>query len=116
MLIMPHSKEGRWSVIWALLMPGLFCLGSFLARGWYRGIPAGNSLKEDFLKRPLLVLTMLSGMLAGVLAFAIGLRAIVKQKERNLLVWLATFSGALLIFFLLGQTGFFSLFQKEWGI
>ena len=58
---------------------------------------------EDIVKRPALSLTMLAGMLVGILAFITGLIAIIKQKERAPLVFVATIIGALLIAFLIGE-------------
>ena len=58
---------------------------------------------KDIAVRPALALTMLAGMASGISAFIIGLIAIIRQKERALLVYGATLIGALLVIFLLGE-------------
>lgn len=69
----------------------------------YASVPAGNTILEDIAGRPALALTMLAGMLSGISAFAVGLIAIIGQKERSPLVYIATVLGALMIFFLVGE-------------
>jgi hypothetical protein len=49
---------------------------------------------------------MLVGMVAGISAFIVGLIAIIRQKERALLVYVATSIGMLLILFLIGEVLF----------
>ena len=56
--------------------------------------------------RPLLALTMLAGMAAGISGFITGLLAIVKQKENALLVYVSTVIGGLLTLFLVGELAF----------
>lgn len=53
--------------------------------------------------RPALALTMLAGMVAGILAFIVGLLAIVRQKENALLVYVSTVIGALFMLYLAGE-------------
>jgi hypothetical protein len=57
----------------------------------------------DIADRPALALTMLAGMATGVSAFITGLIAIIKLKERSILVYVATIVGAALIVFLIGE-------------
>jgi len=61
---------------------------------------------EDIAVRPALALTMLTGMAAGILAFIVGLTAIMRQKDRALPVYAATLIGMLLILFLIGEVLF----------
>ena len=103
---LPKMRLGKWSVGLIFLMPGLFYLGMWLANNWYDSMPAGETILSDFDQRPLLVLTMLSGMAAGIMASVMGLVAVIKQKERALLVYGSTLLGMLLILFLIGEVLF----------
>ena len=70
---------------------------------FYKSVPAGSTILKDIAIRPALALTMLTGMVSGISAFVIGLIAIIRQKERALLVYGATLIGVLLIIFLVGE-------------
>jgi len=97
----PKIKLGRWSVKLIVLMPLLFYVGFFLARGVYQAIPAGRTIPEDVLRRPLLSLTMLVGMASGVGAFILGFVAITTRKDRSICVYVSTLLGMMFTFFLL---------------
>jgi len=84
-------------------MPVLFFFGSSFTNSLYKSIPAGSSIIEDIVGRPALALTMLAGMVAGIFAFITGLIAIIRQKERALLVYISTLIGMLLILFLISE-------------
>ena len=99
----PKTTLGRWSVGLIVAMPVLFFIGQSLLNLLYKSVPAGNTILEDIAERPALALTMLAGMVSGISAFIAGLIAMVKQKERALLVYAAIIIGALLIIFLLGE-------------
>lgn len=83
-----------------MAMPVLFFVGSSFTNSLYKSVPAGESISEDIAGRPALALTMLAGMVAGISAFITGFVAIIRQKERALLVYLSTTLGMLLILFL----------------
>ena len=101
--ILPKTKLGWWSLGLAVAMPVLFFIGMSFTTLLYKSVPAGGTILKDITVRPVLALTMLAGMASGVSAFIIGLIAIIKQKERALLVYGATLIGALLIIFLSGE-------------
>ena len=84
-------------------MPVLFFIGMSFTILLYKSVPAGGTILKDIAVRPALALTMLSGMVSGISAFVTGLIAIIRQKERAILVYGATLIGALLIIFLLGE-------------
>jgi len=65
-----------------------------------------NTILEDIINRPGVAIPMVVGFLAGITSFATGLSAIVKKKERALLVHISTFVGNLLILFLIGEFAF----------
>lgn len=89
-----------------IAMPILFAIGSSFRDTLYESVSSGDTILEDISKRPALSLTMLLGMAAGVCAFAVGLFAILKKKERAILVYASTVLGALLILFLFGEIVF----------
>lgn len=101
--ILPKTIFGRWSLGLILAMPVLFFIGMSFSTLLYKSVPAGGTILKDIAVRPALALTMLAGMVSGILAFVIGLIAVIRQKERALLVYGATLVGALPILFLLGE-------------
>ncbi|MFC2065915.1 hypothetical protein ACFLUO_02475 [Chloroflexota bacterium] len=104
--ILPKIKLGWWSLGLAAAMPVLFFIGMSFTNLLYKSVPAGGTILKDIAVRPALALTMLAGMVSGISAFTIGLIAIIRQKERALLVYGAILLGALLIIFLLGELTF----------
>jgi hypothetical protein len=89
-----------------IAMPLLFAIGTSFADSLYASAPAGDTIPADIAARPALALTMLAGMLAGILAFITGLLGIVRKRERALLVYISSLIGALLILFLIGEVFF----------
>ena len=104
--LIPGTSMGRWSVGFIALMPILFVIGSSFSGSLYVAVPAGRTLLADISTRPLLALTMLAGMAAGISGFISGLLARVKQKENALLVYISTVIGGLLTLFLIGELAF----------
>ena len=102
-VFLPKTALGKWSLGLIILMLILFFIGSRLVDLLYEGVLSGDTILEDIVARPVLALTMLAGMLSGTLAFFLGMIAIVKLKERALLVYLATVMGGLLLVFLLAH-------------
>ena len=97
---------GKWSVGLIAVMPILLVLGSLFSRTLYESVSAGPTILADIASRPLLALTMLAGMAAGISGFITGLLAIVKHKENALLVYVSTVIGGLLTLFLVGELTF----------
>lgn len=102
----PQSRLGTWSLWFIVAMPILFFVGASVTRLLYPSAPAGNTITEDLSGRPALALSMLAGMVSGILAFITGLIAVTRQKERAFFVYVATITGALLILFLAGEVLF----------
>jgi len=100
---MPKTALGRWSVGLIVAMPILFSIGASFTDWLYPSVPAGDSILADIGARPALALTMLAGMAAGISAFITGLLAILRQKDKALLVYVATVIGAFFILFLAGE-------------
>ena len=104
--LIPTTKLGKWSLGLITAMPTLLFIGTSFTDSLYKLVPAGSTILEDIARRPALAITMLAGMVAGISAFIVGLKAILRQKERALLVYVATSIGMLLILFLIGEVLF----------
>ena len=104
--ILPHSALGRWSdgLIAAMLI--LLLIGTSLADSVYESIQAGGTILEDIAARPVLALTMLAGMAAGVAAFFTGISALFRKKDHSLLVIASSLVGGLLILYLIAEVAF----------
>jgi hypothetical protein len=101
--LMPKTQWGKWSVGLIIIMPLLFIIGSSFTNSIYKSVPAGGTILADIAVRPALALTMLAGMLAGILSFVTGLWAIIPKKERAIPVYISSLIGALLILFLIAE-------------
>ena len=102
----PGTTLGRWSVGFIVVMPILFVFGTSFSSSLYESVSAGRTILADIASRPLVGLTMLAGMAAGISGFITGLLAIVKHKEKALLVYVSTVIGGLLILFLVIEFAF----------
>lgn len=100
---LPKSKLGKYSVSLIIMIFLLFIIGTSFTSSFYRSIPAGDTILEDIKTRPALAVSMLAGMLAGISSFFTGLTAIIKKKEKAVLVYISTAIGIFLLFFLLGE-------------
>jgi hypothetical protein len=103
---MAKTRVGKWSLGLIIAMPLLFTIGMSFTDTLYESVPAGGTILRDIVSRPALALTMLAGMASGVSALITGLIAIIKQKERGILVYAATLVGALLTLFLIAEVAF----------
>lgn len=101
--ILPITSLGKWSVGLIVVMPILFITGTSFANSLYQSVPAGGTILADIAARPALALTMLAGMAAGLSAFITGLLAIIRRKDRTLLVFVSSIIGALFVLFLAGE-------------
>jgi hypothetical protein len=101
--MLPITPLGKASVGLIVAMLLLFVIGTSSTNWLYPSVPAGGTILADIAARPALALTMLAGMAAGISACITGLLAIIRQKERALLVYVSTAIGALLAFFLAGE-------------
>lgn len=102
----PKTGLGKCSVMLIVAMPIFLILGSFFTNSLYGSVPSGDTIFADIMTRPVLALTMLTGMAAGVAAFFTGMVAIVKKRDDTHLVCLATIFGGLLLMFLIGEIVF----------
>ncbi len=100
---LPKTRTGRWSVWLAAAMLGLIFIGPTLDATFYKSVTAGNTILEDLAIRPFLAIPMLLGILSGIMAFVTGLMAIIKHKERAIIVYISTLLGALLLLIVIGD-------------
>ena len=100
---MPKTNIGKWSIGLILAMFILFVIGLSLPNILYASAPASNSLLDDIVNRPLLALSMLAGVGAGISALYTGLVAIIKRKERAILVYGSTLIGLAVTFFVIAM-------------
>ena len=103
---MPKTNLGKWSFWLIVAMPILILIGSSLTNSLYESVPSGDTILEDIANRPVLALSMLAGLASGVGAFITGLVAILKQKERAILVYAASVIGAGTLIFLIVEFSF----------
>lgn len=100
---MPKTTLGKWSVWLGLAFLVLIFIGPTLDATFYKSVTAGDTIFEDLVVRPFLAIPMLLGIASGILAFVLGLTALIKYKERAFLVYLSTILGALLLVFVIGD-------------
>lgn len=93
---MPKTILGKWSLGLIAAFIILFGLGQL-------EVAMGQTGGETFFDNPLLSLTMLGAVLTAVAAFVVGLVAVIKQRERSWLVYLAMLIGAWILTFALGE-------------
>jgi len=101
--LIPKTKLGKLSLGFIIAMPILYSIGMSFADSLYKSVPAGKTILKDIVARPALALTMLSGMLVGILAFVAGVLSIIKKEERSVLVYISTLIGILHILFLISE-------------
>jgi uncharacterized membrane protein len=101
--VIPNTKLGWWSIGLILATPILFLVGSSFGSSLYETVAAGDTILADIAARPALALTILGGVLCGILAFVTGWLSIFQKKEKTILVYISTLLGALLIVFVIGQ-------------
>ena len=101
--LIPKTNFGKWSVGLIIAMALLFSIGTSFTNTLYESVSSGNTIIADIAKRPALALSMLAGMATGVLAFITGLLAMIRKKEKAILVYISSLIGALVIVFLIGE-------------
>jgi hypothetical protein len=92
MVFKPKSKLGKWSIVLIIVMPIFFIIG-MSSVGFYEGVPAGSTILNDTIARPVLALSMLAGFVCGVSAFFTGIFGILKKKDYSIFVFISTLIG-----------------------
>ena len=90
---MPKTLLGKWSVGLIILFFLLFIVLQLLVASGQQG-PGFN---------PWLASAVIPAGIAGIAAFFTGIIAIIKAKERSPLVFLATFIGLVILWFIVGE-------------
>jgi len=103
MKVYPKTKLGKWSFWLIIATPFLFFVGTQFAGILYESVDSGGSILDDIAVRPMVSITMLLGVAAGIAAFIIGVVAIRKHEERAFLAYLSTLLGGILLLFAIGQ-------------
>jgi len=106
MTILPKLKLGTWSIFLIILMPIFMFLGKSIFLNFYVNTPAGETIPQDIIRRPGVALPMLLGIFGGIAAFVTGAVAIIRKKERSLLVYTSSLFGLLVLLFVLGEVLF----------
>ena len=101
--LVPKTNSGKWSLGLLLAMFVLFLIGTYLPGILYESVPAGDTVLDDIVNRPALALSMLAAVCAGVSAFVTGLVAIIKRKERAVLIYGSALIGAAVTFFVIAM-------------
>ena len=100
---MPKTLLGKWSVGLIIAFFVLFVLGNYVVSVQGPRDTRGQTILDGILSNPLLALRMLGGGIAAILTFFTGIVAIIKSKERSLLVYIATAIGLFFLWFLIGE-------------
>ncbi len=93
---MPSTKIGKWSVS---LISAFFVLILI----FYGFIIAGQRGGDGFFDNLYLAIPAVLAGVCGIASFVVGLMAIIKQRERSALVYLAVVIGALVTLFIAAE-------------
>jgi hypothetical protein len=97
MKIYPKTLLGKWSsglFIIYLLLNIVASIVSFIQE------PVVN---ETFYNRLAVNISAITGLVALIVAFILGIVSVTKSKERSLLVYIASFLGFMTLIFLIGE-------------
>lgn len=94
---MPETKVGKWAVglivaFFLLLATGMIVVSVFKQEGG-----------ETFLDNLWISIPMLGAGAAAIAALITGVIGIIKSKERSILVFIASLTGLLVLWFVLGE-------------
>lgn len=96
---LPTSRVGRVSMWLALTFVVLFAINSFV----FMPMASTTNAALDVFRQRVLPFYGVGMLLCGVAAGSVALVAIIKERERSLVLWLALFPLAFTIFLLLGE-------------
>lgn len=96
MIKMPKTRLGKWSVGLIIIFFLFFALFQLL-------VASGQQGGATFFSNPVLTIPILLAGTSGVFAFFTGIISILKNKERSVLVFLATAIGLFIMLFWLGE-------------
>ena len=93
---MPKTLLGKWSVLFIILFLLLFVVFQILVLSGQRG-------GDTFFSNMTLTIPALSMAISGIASFSTGVISIVKDREKSLLVFIATVIGLLVLLFCTGE-------------
>lgn len=102
MHLLPQTTLGKITVALIVAMFVLFAIG-MNASSFYEGVPAGDSILEELISRPIVSLSMLGGFICGTVSFFVGLVDVIRKKDFSILVFICLIIGLLLIYLLVGE-------------
>lgn len=94
--MVPKTTLGKWSV-------GLIIIFFVSLARFYLFVVSGQRGGDTFFSNPTLSTPIIIAGATGVLAFLTGISSIIKQKERSILVFIATAIGLFVLLFVLGE-------------
>lgn len=103
--LLPRTRLGKWSLGLIAAMPVLIIAGTQVLARFYPEVPAGGTIVKDILARPMGAILALLGIFSGLGALVTSLIAVIRQKERGLLILAPIIFGLLLALLLLGEMG-----------
>jgi len=92
----PRTRLGKWSIWLIIAFIALFIIFQILVAAGQRG---GATIFSNLL----LSVPMLIAAIAGISSFFTGIIGIIINKERSVLVFIATILGFFILFFVLGE-------------
>lgn len=96
-IFIPKFTLGRWSVGLIIAFFVLLAIGNFIVK------IQGPRADQTFFDNPILSIPMLLAGASGIAAFFTGIIAIVKKKERAVLVIVSTLLGFFILIFVIGE-------------
>jgi hypothetical protein len=90
----PKTRLGKWSISFII---------AFIVFLVIHLILAASPLPETSSANPYLIVPILLAAISGVLAFFLGLIAIIKSKERAFLVFISTILGFFVVWFVVAS-------------
>lgn len=98
--LMPKTSLGKWSTRLIIALIILFISRKVIM------VSLQISGGSTFFSSPVLAMLLLGAAAAGIISFFAGLLAIIRKKERSILVFLSTFIGFFVLCFSLAEIMF----------
>ncbi len=96
----PATRLGLLSII--LILISFFLVVSMILVGRLQGPKEAQNFTDNL---PIFIPGVLM-MISGISSFVVGLISIIKKKERSIFVFISTFMGMILLWFLIGEIFF----------
>jgi hypothetical protein len=93
---LPRTNPGEWSAILIVVLMVSFAM-------FYSFVAAGERGGMTFFSNLLLAIPMVIAGISGIAAFVVGLVAMLRYRERSILVYITTAMGLFVLIFSLGE-------------